>query len=69
MQFLARCVEMDASQVHSTARQLFESTGTKAVAVAARKASDLDRSGDREQARLWGRIEAALILMSGPRAS
>jgi hypothetical protein len=65
----ARCFDMDASQVHTAARQLFESTGSKAIAIAARKANDLDRSGDAEQARHWRRIEAALVLMTGPCAS
>jgi hypothetical protein len=62
-------IEMDASQVHVTARQLFASAGPKALAIAAQKANELDRDGDTEQARLWRRIEAALVLMAGPRAS
>jgi hypothetical protein len=60
---------MDAAQVHNTARQLFESAGPKAIAIAAQKANELDRSGDAEQARHWRRIEAALVLMTGPCAS
>jgi hypothetical protein len=60
---------MDATHIHSAARQLFESAGPKAVAVAAQKANDLDRSGNHEQAQIWRRIEAALVIMAGPRAS
>jgi hypothetical protein len=55
--------------VHATARQLFQSAGPKAVALAAQKASALEREGKAEQAKDWRRIEAALVLMVGPRAS
>ena len=61
--------DMDGLQVHATARQLFQSAGPKAVALAAQKASGLEREGKAEQARAWRRIEAALVLMTGPRAS
>jgi hypothetical protein len=60
---------MDASQIHLTARQLFASAGPKAVAIAARKAKELERGGDAEQARDWRRVEAALHILAGPRAS
>ncbi|MBV8399766.1 MAG: hypothetical protein JOZ17_13655, partial [Acetobacteraceae bacterium] len=43
-----------------------EAHGPKAVAEAARKASDLEQEGKNEQAHTWRRIEAALKLMRGP---
>jgi hypothetical protein len=58
---------MDATQVQQYARQLFEEQGTKAIAAAAEKAVRLERSGDAAQAHAWRRIEAALMLMRGPR--
>jgi hypothetical protein len=58
---------MEATQVQQYARQLFESQGTKAIAAAAEKATRLERSGNTEQALTWRRIEAALLLMRGPR--
>jgi hypothetical protein len=61
--------DMSGIQVHATARQLFQSAGPKAVALAAQKASALEREGKAEQAKEWRRIEAALVLMVGPRAS
>lgn len=60
---------MDSSHVHATARHLFETAGPRAVAVAAQKAGELERAGKADQARDWRRIEAALVLMNGPRAS
>lgn len=58
---------MEATQVQQYARQLFEAQGTKAIAAAAEKAARLERSGDAAQAQAWRRIEAALMLMRGPR--
>ena len=58
---------MEATQVQQYARQLFESHGTKAIATAADKAARLERSGDAAQAQVWRRIEAALMMMRGPR--
>jgi hypothetical protein len=58
---------MEATQVQQYARQLFESQGTKAIAAAAEKAARLESSGNTEQALTWRRIEAALLLMRGPR--
>jgi hypothetical protein len=60
---------MDASQIHVAARQLFAAAGPKAVAVAAQKAKVLEQLGDNQDARDWRRVEAALVLMTGPRAS
>jgi hypothetical protein len=60
---------MDAAQIQSYARQLYEVQGAKAIAEAAHKAQTFEKNNDREQAATWRRIEAALIEMRGPRHS
>lgn len=60
---------MEEDQVMDYARQLLEAHGNRAIAEAAQKASALEQQGEREQAKTWRRIEAALKLMSGPHAS
>ena len=57
---------MDAAQIQSYARQLFEVHGAKAIAEAAHKAQTFEENNDREQAATWRRIEAALIELRGP---
>jgi hypothetical protein len=58
---------MQATYIQTYARQLLEAQGAKAIAAAAQKALMLERRNDIEQAQAWRRIEAALILMRGPR--
>ena len=58
---------MDATQAQVYARQLFETHGWKAIAEAAQKARTFERSNDKAQAEAWRRIEAALLVMRGPR--
>ena len=58
---------MDATQIQTFARQLYEAEGSKAIATAAQKALAFERGMDKEQAQAWRRIEAALMLMRGPR--
>ena len=58
---------MDATDIQSYARQLFEAHGAQAIVEAARKAATFEQGNDHDQARTWRRIEAALILMRGPR--
>ena len=58
---------MHTSQIQEFARQLREAHGDKAAAEAAQKAVACERAGDKEQAETWRRIEAALLLMRGPR--
>jgi len=60
---------MDTTQVQRYARQLYEVQGAKAIAEAAQKALQFEHSNDPEQAEIWRRIEAALILINGPRHS
>jgi len=58
---------MHTSQIQELARQLRDAHGDKAAAEAAQKAVACERAGDREQAETWRRIEAAVLLMRGPR--
>ena len=58
---------MEATQVQIHARQLYEMEGPKAIATAAQKALMYERSNDKERAQHWRRIEAAIMLMRGPR--
>ena len=58
---------MEAMQVQEHARQMFEAQGSKAISAAAERALRYERAGDMQQAQAWRRIEAALLLMRGPR--
>ena len=58
---------MEAANIQSYARQLFEAQGAKAIAEAAQKAGAFERRGEKEEAETWRRIEAALILLRGTR--
>jgi hypothetical protein len=58
---------MEATEAHIYARQLLETHGWAAIVTAAQRAQQCERHNDTEQA--WRRIEAALMLMRGPRAS
>ena len=60
---------MDTTQVQRYARQLYEVQGAKAIAEAAQKALQFEHNNDPEHAEIWRRIEAALILVNGPRHS
>jgi hypothetical protein len=60
---------MHATEIQDYARQLMETHGDKAAVEAAQKAVALEHAGDREQAQIWRRIEAALVLMRGARQS
>jgi hypothetical protein len=57
---------MHATQIQEYARQLREAHGDRATAEAAQKAVAFEQAGDREQAEIWRRVEAALLLMRGP---
>jgi hypothetical protein len=58
---------MHTTQIQDYARQLLEAHGEKATAEAAQKAVAFEKAGDWEQAKTWRQIEAALVLMRGPR--
>jgi len=57
---------MQVTQIHAHARQLLDAHGSKAIVEAARKATELENNGDRAQAEIWRRIEAALRHLRGP---
>jgi len=58
---------MQATEIQEYARQLLEAHGAKAIAEAAQKAAACEKAGDKEDAQTWRRVEAALMLMHGPR--
>jgi hypothetical protein len=60
---------MKATEIEEYARQLWETSGAKAVAEAAQKVRTFEEKGDKEQVEIWRRIEAALMQMKGPRES
>ena len=60
---------MQVAHIQSYARQLYEAQGSKMIAEAAQKAASYERQGQSEEAQTWRRIEAALILLRGPRES
>src|SRR5262249_45333456 len=60
---------MDATKIQDYARQLLEAHGAKAIAEAAQKAAACEKAGDKQRAETWRRVEAALLLMHGPRQS
>lgn len=58
---------MRSEDVETQARQLYDSLGPQAIATAARRASESERSGAAETARTWRRIESRLRERRGPR--
>ena len=60
---------MEIAQIQSYARQLYETQGARAIAEVAQRAAAYERRGQNEEAQTWRRIEAALILLRGPRES
>jgi hypothetical protein len=60
---------MQMSEVHDYARQLLKLHGDKARVVAAQKAIDSEKRGDRQEAEDWRRISEALKEMRGPHES
>lgn len=59
---------MQAVEIQTHARRLYDAHGTKALAEAAQKAKACEASGSKQEAEDWRRIEAALRSMTGPRA-
>ena len=60
---------MQSAGIHDQARTLWELYGPKAIAVAAEKAQDLEKQGEKDQAETWRRIEAALMVRRGAHQS
>ena len=60
---------MNAMEVQAHAQKLYAVHGPKAVAEAADKAREYERTGDKAQMHDWKKIEQALILLRGPNAT
>jgi hypothetical protein len=60
---------MKEIDIQDYARQLFDAHGDKAIAEAAQRARAHEDRGEREDARTWRHIEAAIKLLHGPHAS
>jgi hypothetical protein len=60
---------MDETTITEYARQLVEAHGDRAVAEAAQRAVASEQRKDKEEAKTWRHIEAALKAMRGPIAS
>lgn len=60
---------MMATQIQEMARRLYEARGPRAAPEAAQKAAALEKSGSKQEAETWRRIESALRQMQGPRAT
>jgi hypothetical protein len=60
---------MNTADISALAHHLFETHGAKGMAEAAQKAASFEAAGDKEQAKLWRRVEAAVSEMRGPKES
>jgi hypothetical protein len=60
---------MEMNEIHDYARRLLDALGDKAELEAAQKAAEWERSGDKNQASDWRRIQAAIREMRGPHES
>jgi hypothetical protein len=60
---------MNSADISAFARHLFETHGAKAIAEAAQKAASFEAAGDKEQAKFWRQVEAAVLEMRGPKES
>jgi hypothetical protein len=60
---------MDETAITEYARQLLEAHGDRAVAEAAQRAVASEQRKDKEEAKTWRHVEAALKAMRGPIAS
>ncbi len=60
---------MQATDIQTQARMLRDAHGDKALLEAHKKAKACEHAGDMSGALDWRRIESALKLMQGPRAT
>jgi hypothetical protein len=60
---------MDETLISEYARGLRDTHGDRAIAEAAQRAAECERMKDKEEARTWRQVEAALKAMRGPVAS
>ncbi len=59
---------MEETLIAEYARQLLEAHGERAIAEAAQRAVACEKEKDKEGAKTWRHVEAALKVMRGPRA-
>jgi hypothetical protein len=60
---------MDKTLISEYARGLKDAHGDRAIAEAAQRAAECERMKDKEGAKTWRQVEAALKAMQGPVAS
>lgn len=60
---------MHAVEIQDHARKMMAAHGDRAIAEAAQKAKALEDQGEKDDAKDWRRIEAALRQLQGPRES
>lgn len=60
---------MDETLISEYARQLMDAHGDRAIAEAAQRAAEYERMKNKEEAKTWRKVEAALKAMQGPVAS
>jgi hypothetical protein len=60
---------MNMTEIRDYSRRLLGVHGDKAVLEAAQRAVACERQGERDQARVWRRIQATLKEMRGPHVS
>jgi hypothetical protein len=60
---------MEETLISEYARQLRDAHGDRAIAEAAQRAAQYERLADKDEAKTWRQVEAALKAMQGPLAS
>ena len=60
---------MEETMIAEYARQLMEAHGDRAVAEAAQRAVACEQQNNKEEAKTWRHVEAALKALRGPSAS
>jgi hypothetical protein len=60
---------MEETLISEYARGLKDAHGDHAIAEAAQRAAECERMKDKEEAKTWRQVEAALKAMQGPVAS
>ncbi|HVZ03499.1 hypothetical protein [Hyphomicrobium sp.] len=60
---------MNAVEIQTHARKLYDAHGTKALAEAAQMVRELEQRGEKKLVEDWRRIQSALQQMRGPNVS
>lgn len=56
---------MEIKDIENYARQLFDQSGPKAIAIAAQRAAGHEEAGQSQDAETWRKIEASLLARRG----